>query len=105
MRISTISSKAFCTRQTAAKRDGLRLTCGLQALPYKDRFIAVGLDSSEVGNPPSLFSRAYAEAARHGLRAVAHAGKILLFALVMAGCRLFPWHPPSPMLHEPTSCR
>jgi Adenosine deaminase len=50
----------------------------LQALPFKDRFIAVGLDSSEYGFPPSLFRDTYAEAARHGLRAVAHAGEILL---------------------------
>lgn len=46
----------------------------LQALPFKDRFIAVGPDSTEKGIPPPLISRTYAEAARHGLRAVAHAG-------------------------------
>lgn len=46
-----------------------------EALPFKDRFIAVGLDSSELGFPPLLFTRTYAEAAKHGLRAVAHAGE------------------------------
>ncbi len=37
--------------------------------------IAVGLDSSEVGNPPELFSDAYDLARDFGLRAVAHAGE------------------------------
>ena len=73
-----------------AGSDELRLICELQALPFKDRFIAVGLDSSEVGNPPGLFSQAYAEAARHGLRAVAHAGTTLLSAFHIAACRILP---------------
>lgn len=79
------------------------MICELQALPFKDRFIAVGLDSSEVGNPPGLFSQAYAEAARHGLRAVAHAGTKLLSASSIAACRLTPARPP--MLHMPMLCR
>ena len=37
--------------------------------------VAVGLDSSEVGNPPELFSGAYDLAREFGLRAVAHAGE------------------------------
>ncbi len=37
--------------------------------------IAVGLDSSEVGNPPELFEGAYAMARELGLRAVAHGGE------------------------------
>jgi len=36
---------------------------------------AVGLDSSEVGFPPSMFQRVFAEARSAGLRAVAHAGE------------------------------
>jgi adenosine deaminase len=48
----------------------------------------VGLDSSEVGNPPGLFSQAYAEAARHGLRAVAHAGTIDLSLFSIAARRV-----------------
>lgn len=52
----------------------VRSHCWLQALPYKDKFIAVGLDSSEADFPPRLFTDTYAEAAKHGLRAVAHAG-------------------------------
>ena len=45
------------------------------ALPYRDRFDAVGLDSSEVGNPPDRFAAAYALAGEAGLRRVAHAGE------------------------------
>jgi adenosine deaminase len=46
-----------------------------QALPYRDRFIGVGLDSAEVGHPPALFKDVYARAAADGLRLVAHAGE------------------------------
>jgi len=33
-----------------------------QALPWRDRFIGVGLDSSEKGHPPSKFERVFARA-------------------------------------------
>jgi len=46
-----------------------------EALPFKDRIIAVGLDSSEVGNPPSKFASVFARARSEGLRTVAHAGE------------------------------
>lgn len=46
-----------------------------QALPYRDAFIAVGLDSSERGFPPRLFERVFAKARSEGLPAVAHAGE------------------------------
>lgn len=45
------------------------------ALPYREHFIGVGLDSAEVGHPPSLFRRVYAMAAAEGLHRVAHAGE------------------------------
>lgn len=44
-------------------------------LPFRDRFIGVGLDSAEIGWPPSLFADVYARAAAEGLRLVAHAGE------------------------------
>jgi adenosine deaminase len=44
-------------------------------LPFRDRFIGVGLDSAEVGWPPALFADVYARAAAEGLRLVAHAGE------------------------------
>jgi len=46
-----------------------------EALPFKDRLVAVGLDSSELGNPPSKFAAVFARARSEGLRAVAHAGE------------------------------
>ncbi|WP_405016642.1 adenosine deaminase [Kitasatospora sp. NBC_00070] len=45
------------------------------AKPYLDRITAVGLDSAEVGNPPSKFTAVYERARELGLRAVAHAGE------------------------------
>jgi adenosine deaminase len=44
-------------------------------LPFRDRFIGVGLDSAEVGYPPALFRQVYQRAAAEGLRLVAHAGE------------------------------
>jgi adenosine deaminase len=46
-----------------------------QALPFRDQFIGVGLDSAEVGHPPALFRDVYARAGANGLRLVAHAGE------------------------------
>ncbi|MFH8256135.1 adenosine deaminase [Streptomyces roseolus] len=45
------------------------------AKPYLDRITGVGLDSAEVGHPPAKFREVYEEAARLGLRRVAHAGE------------------------------
>ncbi len=46
-----------------------------QAKPHRDKFIGVGLDSSEVGHPPEKFQRVFAAARELGLHAVAHAGE------------------------------
>jgi adenine deaminase len=46
-----------------------------QAEPWLDRIAAVGLDSSEVGHPPSKFARVFAAAGERGLKRVAHAGE------------------------------
>ncbi len=45
------------------------------ALPFKDSIVGVGLDSSELGNPPARFERVFARARREGFRLVAHAGE------------------------------
>ena len=45
------------------------------ALPYRYKFIGVGLDSSEMGHPPEKFERVFARARAQGLRLVAHAGE------------------------------
>lgn len=46
-----------------------------QALPLQDKFIGVGLDSSEVGHPPEKFARVFARCRELGLHTVAHAGE------------------------------
>ena len=45
------------------------------AEPYLDRIAGVGLDSSEVGHPPSKFARVFKAAGERGLSRVAHAGE------------------------------
>jgi adenosine deaminase len=45
------------------------------ALPYRDAFTAVGLDSSEAGHPPSKFTAVFERARAAGLLSVAHAGE------------------------------
>ena len=45
------------------------------AEPYLDRIAGVGLDSSEVGHPPSKFQRVFAAARERGLKLTAHAGE------------------------------
>jgi len=46
-----------------------------QALTYKSKIIGVGLDSSEVGHPPSKFERVFKKAMKEGFLTVAHAGE------------------------------
>ena len=46
-----------------------------QSLPYRDWIVAVGLDSSEVGNPPEKFTTVFDEARAQGFFTVAHAGE------------------------------
>lgn len=45
------------------------------ALPYRDRFIGVGLDSSERGHPPEQFAQVFERCRELGLHVVAHAGE------------------------------
>ena len=45
------------------------------AKPYLHHFIGVGLDSSEVGHPPSKFAGVFAAARALGLKLCAHAGE------------------------------
>jgi adenosine deaminase len=46
-----------------------------EALPYRDWIIAVGLDSAEIGNPPSKFVKVFEKALDEGFLTVAHAGE------------------------------
>jgi adenosine deaminase len=46
-----------------------------ESLPFKSKITAVGLDSSELGNPPSKFEDVFAESKKYGYKLVAHAGE------------------------------
>jgi adenosine deaminase len=46
-----------------------------QSLPYKHLITAVGLDSSEKGNPPSKFAKVFEASVKEGYIPLAHAGE------------------------------
>src|SRR5580693_6846686 len=46
-----------------------------EARPFAEHLLAVGLDSAEVGNPPSKFARVFRQAREMGLPGVVHAGE------------------------------
>ncbi len=67
------SSLILCFLRHLSGADAVRTMAAAE--PHLDGVVAVGLDSSEVGNPPELFEDAYTMASELGLRAVAHAGE------------------------------
>ncbi|RXJ82126.1 adenosine deaminase [Arcobacter sp. F2176] len=46
-----------------------------ESLPFKDKIIGIGLDSSELGHPPSKFKEVFKKAKEAGFKLVAHAGE------------------------------
>jgi len=46
-----------------------------QSIPFKNRIKAIGLDSSEKGNPPSKFEKVFKASVKQGYIALAHAGE------------------------------
>jgi len=46
-----------------------------ESMEFKDDIIGIGLDSSEVGNPPSKFENVFKKAKEYGFKLVAHAGE------------------------------
>ena len=46
-----------------------------QALAHKDKIYGVGLDSSEMGNPPNKYEKLFKKAIEYGFITVAHAGE------------------------------
>lgn len=63
----------LCFLRHLTEREAFRML--EDAVPYRAEFIGVGLDSTELGNPPSKFERVFAAARNEGLRLVAHAGE------------------------------
>lgn len=62
-----------CILRHLSEEEGIATLQSL--LPYRDEIIAIGLDSSEVGNPPSKFKRMFELAKKEGFYIVAHAGE------------------------------
>lgn len=69
-----ISSKLIMSFLRHLSEESAFITLG-QSKEYKKLITAVGLDSSELGNPPSKFERVFAEANKEGYKIVAHAGE------------------------------
>ena len=67
------ASLIICLLRHLDEADALRTLD--MALPHCDKIIGVGLDSSEVGHPPTKFARAFARAREAGLKLFAHAGE------------------------------
>lgn len=63
----------MCFLRHLSEEDGFETL--KMALPFKDKIIGVGLDSSEVGHPPSKFERLFNACAKEGFNIVAHAGE------------------------------
>lgn len=56
-----------------SEADGFDLLA--ESKPWHDRFVGVGLDSSEVGHPPMKFERLFAECRKLGFKICMHAGE------------------------------
>jgi adenosine deaminase len=67
------ASLILCFLRHLSEEDALATLA--QAEPLRDKFVGVGLDSSELGHPPEKFARVFARARELGLRLVAHAGE------------------------------
>jgi len=69
-----ISSKIImCFLRHLEERSAIKILN--QALVHKDKIVGVGLDSSEVGHPPSKFMRVFKMAREEGFLSMAHAGE------------------------------
>ena len=67
------SGLILCFLRHLSQKDALQTL--QQALPFTDWIIAVGLDSSEAGQPPEKFVDVFDQARAAGFMAVAHAGE------------------------------
>lgn len=72
-KLGITSKLIMCFLRHLTEEDALKTLD--QALAHPDKICGVGLDSSEVGHPPSKFARVFAKAREAGLKIVAHAGE------------------------------
>ncbi|WP_294329399.1 adenosine deaminase [uncultured Sphingomonas sp.] len=72
-RLEVTSALILCFLRHLDEDDAFRTLEAAE--PWLDKIAGVGLDSSELGHPPSKFTRVFAAAAAKGLKRVAHAGE------------------------------
>lgn len=72
-KLGVTSQLIMCFLRHLSEEDALKTL--EEALPFKDKILGVGLDSSEVGHPPSKFTHVFAKAREAGFLIVAHAGE------------------------------
>jgi adenosine deaminase len=72
-RLGLTSKLILCFLRHLDEDDAFRTFA--DAEPWLDRIAGVGLDSSELGHPPSKFARVFDAAGKAGLKRVAHAGE------------------------------
>jgi adenine deaminase len=72
-RFGTTHRLIACFMRHLSEADAMRTLD--EVLKHREAICAVGLDSSEVGHPPSKFAAVFARAREHGLLTVAHAGE------------------------------
>jgi adenosine deaminase len=72
-RLGITSGLILCFLRHLSAEAAMRVL--VEALPFREWIVAVGLDSSEVGHPPAKFKEVYDRARDAGLLAVAHAGE------------------------------
>ena len=63
----------MCFLRHLDEEDGFKIL--EQAIAHKDKIFGVGLDSSEIGNPPSKFKKLFKKAIENNFITVAHAGE------------------------------
>ena len=63
----------MCFLRHLSEKDGFQMLD--QALNHKDKIFGVGLDSSEIGNPPSKFKKLFKKSMEKGFLTFAHAGE------------------------------
>ena len=63
----------LCFLRHLDEEDGFKILD--QAISHKDKIFGVGLDSSEMGNPPSKFEKLFKKALENNFITVAHAGE------------------------------
>lgn len=72
-RLGVTSQLILCFLRHLDEADAFKTLA--EAEPWLDRIAGIGLDSSELGHPPSKFARVFSAGAEKGLKRVAHAGE------------------------------